>query len=63
MRAFLGTALHAPTADCLEVLHRTLFVVDDGGQIVAIHREESPDAQGFAVAQGSVRIFVEGDGT
>lgn len=45
MRAFLGTALHAPTADCLEVLHRTLFVVDDGGRILAIHREESPDAQ------------------
>jgi guanine deaminase len=45
MRAFLGTALHTPTKDKLEVLPRSLFVVDDEGCIVAIHPEESSDAK------------------
>jgi guanine deaminase len=63
MRAFFGTALHTPTNNDLEVLPRSLFVVDDDGHIVAIHPEESPDTKPKADQfQAAGRLEILGPG-
>jgi guanine deaminase len=49
-QAFLGTAFHTPAKDRLEVLRDTLIVVDEGGQIAAIHPAGSGEEERFRAA-------------
>lgn len=59
-RAFLGTALHAPTRGRLEMLRAALIVVGGDGRINAIHKHDSPDSsrliERFAAAGRLARL-------